>query len=270
MAGAQARLHVRQPARGRGRHRRRARGHRVGRRAPRALLGTARRRGQLRHRHRVPPPAAPRRARSSTAACWCSRRRWPATSCASGATSCSTRPTRWAAALAFITAPPLEFVPEPVRGHPIVACIACYAGDVAEDGERDAPLREFGPPGLDLFGEIPYVAVQDLIDRGQPAAASQLLVGRLPTTSCPTTPSTCSSAIATQPVSPFTSILLAAGGGAVVTRARGRHRVRGAARAVQHALPLDVGDPADDERNIDLHACARGGDEAVGDRPRRT
>ena len=38
------------------------------------------------------------------------------------------------AALAFITAPPEEFVPEPVRGQPVVGVIVLLRGDV-EDGE---------------------------------------------------------------------------------------------------------------------------------------
>ena len=43
-----------------------------------------------------------------------------------------------------------------------------------------APLREFGPPGLDLVGPMPYVAVQQLLDRGEPEGHAQLLDGRLP------------------------------------------------------------------------------------------
>src|SRR6266540_3661466 len=70
--------------------------------------------------------------------------------------------------LAFITAPPEDFVPEPVRGQPVIGCILCYAGPV-EDAERAlAPLREFGPPGLDLVEPMPYTAVQQLIDAANP------------------------------------------------------------------------------------------------------
>src|SRR5690606_5534260 len=36
--------------------------------------------------------------------------------------------------LAFITAPPEDFVPEPVRGKPVVGIVCCYAGSI-EDGE---------------------------------------------------------------------------------------------------------------------------------------
>lgn len=44
-------------------------------------------------------------------------------------------PDEVGAGLAFITAPPEEFVPEPVRGKPVIGIIAMYAGPV-EEGER--------------------------------------------------------------------------------------------------------------------------------------
>jgi FAD/FMN-containing dehydrogenase len=123
-------------------------------------------------------------------------------------------PDEVGSALAFITAPPLEFVPEPVRGKPVVACIGCYAGDPAEGAEAMAPLTEFGPPGLDGFGEMPYVAVQDLITEANPHGRrnywSADFLSELPDAAVDTLVEH-----ATRPVSPFTSILLAAGGGAV-------------------------------------------------------
>ena len=46
---------------------------------------------------------------------------------------------------AIFCAPPEEFVPEAIRGEPVLAVIACYVGPV-EAGERAlAPLREWGP-----------------------------------------------------------------------------------------------------------------------------
>jgi len=116
--------------------------------------------------------------------------------------------------LAFICAPPEEFVPEPVRGHPIVVVLALYAGPVADGEAALRPLREFGPPALDMVGEMPYVAVQQLLDPPNPKGmrnywtadfydalpdeAIDLLVGR-----------------ATQPVSPMSQMILVPGGGAV-------------------------------------------------------
>jgi hypothetical protein len=112
-----------------------------------------------------------------------------------------------------------------------------------------APLREFGPPGLDLFGEIPYVAVQDLITEANPHGrrnywsadflselpddAVDVLVGH-----------------ATQPVSPFTAILLAAGGGAV-SRVPDEATAFGERHSPFNTHYLSMWeDPAEDERNI--------------------
>jgi FAD/FMN-containing dehydrogenase len=68
---------------------------------------------------------------------------------------------------AILCAPPEEFVPEPVRGKPVLAIIACYVGPV-EAGERAfAPLREWGP-ALEMLGPMPYSAVQGLIAPGNP------------------------------------------------------------------------------------------------------
>jgi len=65
--------------------------------------------------------------------------------------------------LAFITAPPEEFVPEPVRGQPVIGVICCYAGPVEEGEAAYQPLRDLGP-GLDMLQPMPYVAVQQLLD----------------------------------------------------------------------------------------------------------
>jgi FAD/FMN-containing dehydrogenase len=117
-------------------------------------------------------------------------------------------------ALAFITAPPADFVPEPVRGHPVVACIVCYAGDPEEGEQVMQPMREFGPPGLNLLGRMPYVAVQDLITEANPPGRrnywSADFLADLPDEAVDTLVEH-----ATAPVSPFSTMLLVAGGGAV-------------------------------------------------------
>ena len=70
--------------------------------------------------------------------------------------------------LAFITAPPAPFVPPEVQGHPVVAMIVTYCGDPDEGAQVVAPLREFGPPAVDLIEPMPYVAVQQLIESANP------------------------------------------------------------------------------------------------------
>ncbi len=61
-------------------------------------------------------------------------------------------------------APPLPVVPAELVGRPVVAVVACYAGDV-EAGERVLrPMRTFGAPVLDLFAAKPFVAHQQMFD----------------------------------------------------------------------------------------------------------
>ncbi len=70
--------------------------------------------------------------------------------------------------LAFITAPPADFVPEPVRGKPVIGIVCCYAGAVEEGQEALRPLRELPYLGVDLVEPMPYVAVQQLLDPPNP------------------------------------------------------------------------------------------------------
>ncbi len=151
--------------------------------------------------------------------------------------------------VAFITAPPLDFVPEPVRGHPVVGVVICYAGD-PESGKRAlAPLLEFGPPAVDMVQPMPYVAVQQLIDAGNPKGVrnywSADFFDNLTDTAIDTLVSH-----ASRPVSPLTQTIVVAGGGAIA-------RVPEDATACgQRTAPFNVHylgmwtDPADDDANI--------------------
>jgi FAD/FMN-containing dehydrogenase len=67
-------------------------------------------------------------------------------------------------AAALITAPPQPFVPLSLRGKPAIALVACYAGDVRAGARVLAPLREYGPPAVDLVQRMPYSLLQQLVD----------------------------------------------------------------------------------------------------------
>jgi FAD/FMN-containing dehydrogenase len=64
----------------------------------------------------------------------------------------------------MLTCPPAPFLPEDWHGKPLVAVIGLHAGpaDAAERALR--PLREIATPVADLFGPMPYVAMQSLVD----------------------------------------------------------------------------------------------------------
>jgi FAD/FMN-containing dehydrogenase len=71
-------------------------------------------------------------------------------------------------ACVVLTAPPEEFVPEPVRGKPIFSIVACYVGPVEEGEQALQPLRDLGP-AVDMLAPIPYAeGLQRLIEPGNP------------------------------------------------------------------------------------------------------
>ena len=151
--------------------------------------------------------------------------------------------------LAFITAPPEDFVPGPMRGQPVVGIVCCYAGSV-EDGEKALrPLRELPYLGVDVVQPMPYVAVQQLLDAAIPKGMQNYwtadFFSGLPDEAVDTLVSH-----ATKPVSPLTQILLIPGGGAIA-------RVDEDAMAFgQRSAPWNIHylsvwpDPADTETNI--------------------
>jgi len=65
-------------------------------------------------------------------------------------------------------APSLPIVPEELRGEPIVALIATYAGPVDKGREVLAPLRQLPTPALDAVIPKPYVAHQKMFDAAYP------------------------------------------------------------------------------------------------------
>ncbi len=71
--------------------------------------------------------------------------------------------------LALITAPPEDFVPEEARGKPAVGIIYAYIGSPEEGEAALRPLREaLPPPVLDMVQPMPYVAIQQMMDAGNP------------------------------------------------------------------------------------------------------
>jgi FAD/FMN-containing dehydrogenase len=73
-------------------------------------------------------------------------------------------PDELSLAINLTTAPPLPFLPEEVHGKPIIAVLGVWSGR-AEDGEAATrPFRQLAPVVADLFSQMPYVAMQTLLD----------------------------------------------------------------------------------------------------------
>jgi hypothetical protein len=158
-------------------------------------------------------------------------------------------PDELGSGVAFITAPPLDFVPEPVRGQPVVAVVICYAGDPESGMKVLAPLLEAAPPALNMVQAMPYVAVQQLIDEANPKGVRNYWSADF-FESLPDEAVDVLVAHATKPLSPMTQTIVVAGGGAIA-------RVPEDATACgQRSAPFNIHyltmwvDPADDRANV--------------------
>jgi FAD/FMN-containing dehydrogenase len=61
-------------------------------------------------------------------------------------------------------APQASFLPEDVRGRPVVAVSGCHSGAPEEGAEAFRPLKEFGAPVADLIGPMQYTEMQRFVD----------------------------------------------------------------------------------------------------------
>lgn len=151
--------------------------------------------------------------------------------------------------VAFITAPPIEMVPEPARGKPAVGVIVAYTGPIEEAEAALAPLLGFGPPVFAHVGPMPYVALQRLLDDANPHGLQNYwtadFLEELPDEAVETL-----AALASSPVSPVSQVIVVPGGGAVA-------RVPEEATAFgERQAPFNIHylslwpDPADTDANI--------------------
>jgi len=125
----------------------------------------------------------------------------------------ATAPDEVGSGLAFITAPHEEFVPEPARGHPAIGIICCYAGAPENGPAAYKPLLDLGP-AMAMVQPMPYVAVQQIIDAGNTKGRINYWTGDF-YDAFPDEAIDVLVDIATQPVSPFTQIIIVPGGGAI-------------------------------------------------------
>ena len=169
--------------------------------------------------------------------------------------------------VALLTAPHEDFVPEPVRGQPVVGVVAAYAGPVEEAEEALRPLREFGPPALDMVEPMPYVALQQLFDADYPPGMRHYWTGDF-LTGLPDEAIDVLCRFHLSKPSPGTEILLLPDGGAGARVPDGAMAIEPHDGAVQHPHHLAVGGPGRRRGQHRLDARAQRGAQAVHDRPR--
>src|SRR5689334_4941619 len=66
------------------------------------------------------------------------------------------------------TASPLPFLPEEVHGKPVVAVLGLWSGRPDDGDAATRPFRGLAPVVADVFGPMPYVAMQTLLDAKYP------------------------------------------------------------------------------------------------------
>jgi FAD/FMN-containing dehydrogenase len=74
-------------------------------------------------------------------------------------------PDEMTTVVAILTAPPAPFVPEDLVGRKALAIAGCWCGDQDAGASAVATLRALRP-AADVFGPIPYVALQGMLDEG--------------------------------------------------------------------------------------------------------
>ena len=68
----------------------------------------------------------------------------------------------------FQHAPPLDVIPEDMRGKPMIGLFVRYIGAIEDAEPVVRPLQEFATPIMNFVGPMPYVMVQSMIDALNP------------------------------------------------------------------------------------------------------
>ena len=71
--------------------------------------------------------------------------------------------------MAFLTAPPLPFIPAELVGTHLIGVAVGYTGDLNKGARILAPLKKYGRPVADPIGPMPYVFLQTSLDDTAPA-----------------------------------------------------------------------------------------------------
>lgn len=148
---------------------------------------------------------------------------------------------------AFVSVPPLPFLPASLHFAPALALALCDLGDAAEAEVRARPLRSLATPLADLVRRQPYLEQQRMFDAGAPPGLRQYGLGvNLTELSAATIDQLCECA-ARRPT-PLCQIHLHQMGGAVARVDEGATAYAGRdAGWVVHMIATWT-DPADDER----------------------
>jgi FAD/FMN-containing dehydrogenase len=69
---------------------------------------------------------------------------------------------------AIFIAPPEPFVPDELQGKPVLGMLVMYIGDPDDGAKFVRPIKELGPPAVDMIESMPYKAFQEILDPTAP------------------------------------------------------------------------------------------------------
>ena len=69
---------------------------------------------------------------------------------------------------AIFNAPPGPFIPDELHGKPVLGMLVMYTGDPDAGADVVRPIREIGPPAVDMIEPMPYTAFQEILDPTAP------------------------------------------------------------------------------------------------------
>jgi FAD/FMN-containing dehydrogenase len=77
-------------------------------------------------------------------------------------------PEEVSTAAAVLVAPPEPFVPDELQGRPVLGMLVMYIGDPDDGAPVVRPIKELGPPVVDMVEPMPYTAFQEILDPTAP------------------------------------------------------------------------------------------------------
>jgi FAD/FMN-containing dehydrogenase len=77
-------------------------------------------------------------------------------------------PEELSTAAAVLVAPPEPFVPDELQGRPVLGMLVMYIGDPDDGAPVVGPIKELGPPVVDMVEPMPYTAFQEILDPTAP------------------------------------------------------------------------------------------------------
>jgi FAD/FMN-containing dehydrogenase len=77
-------------------------------------------------------------------------------------------PEELSTAAAIFIAPPEPFVPDELQGKHVLGMLAMYIGDPDDGADVVRPIKELGPPAVDMIEPMPYTAFQEILDPTAP------------------------------------------------------------------------------------------------------